>query len=90
MVTNYLGRSVKDVADSERDDPRVGTGAVHGESLATAGLAVGEGGSIESIDGGADEGAYKQAVDPRVGRSFVEHVVLTKGGESARGLEIEG
>lgn len=62
-------------------------GAVHGERLPTAGLAVGEGGAVEPVDRGADEGAHQHAVDPLVRGRPVEHVVCIEG---VRTREAEG
>ncbi len=75
----YLARGVEDVADGERDDAGVVAGAVHGERLPAAGLAVREGGAVEPVDGGADEGAHEHAVDPLVRGRPVEHVVCIAG-----------
>lgn len=54
-------------------------GAVHGERLPAAGLAVREGGAVEPVDGGPDEGAHEHAVDPLVRGRPVEHVVCIAG-----------
>jgi hypothetical protein len=76
---------VEDVADGARDDARVGVGAVHGESLAAAGLPVGEGRAVEPVDGGADEGADDRRVDPLVRRRPVEHVVCGTNHHAGQG-----
>lgn len=71
----HLAHGVEDIADRAGNDTGVGVGAVHGERLPAAGLAVGEGGAVEPANDGADEFPDERAVDPLVGRRAVEHVV---------------
>lgn len=49
--TDYHPSGAEDILNGQGDDPGVVFGSVHGEGLAAAGLAVGEGGSCGESDG---------------------------------------
>jgi hypothetical protein len=73
--STHLAHGVEDVADRTANDARVGIGAIHGECLPAAGLAVGEGGAVESTVDGANEFPDDRAIDPLVVRRTAEDVV---------------
>jgi hypothetical protein len=89
--STHLAHGVKDVADRARNDDRVGIGAVHGECLPAAGLAVDEGSAVESTDESANEFPDDRSIDLLVVRRTVEDVVCganqpqpKEGGTSGR------